>query len=92
MDLALYILKSTILTLLDVMEIAMFVRAILSWFDPEGEGALSSFLFVITEPLVLPFRKLCEKMHWFEGSPLDFPFLFTVLMLAVVSTLLEVFA
>lgn len=81
--------KQLIISVIYVLDIALFVRALLSWFDPMQEGKLSSFLYMLTEPLILPFRKLCAKMHWFEGVPLDIPFMMTWLALMLVQILLE---
>ena len=67
--------------LVDVLDLAMLIRAVLSWFDPMQDMKLSGFLYMITEPIILPFRKLCAKNHWFEGSPLDVPFFMALLAL-----------
>ena len=84
------IIKNIALALLSVLDIAMFARAILSWIDPMGDGPLSSFLYVITEPIILPFRKLFEKMNWFAGSPIDMAFLFAMFAIVLLQSLLEV--
>ena len=76
--------------LIDVLLFAMFVRAILSWFDPMHEWRLSGFLTMITEPVILPIRILCDKMHWFEGVPLDIPFMLSWLILMIVQTLVQI--
>lgn len=86
MDLFLFVLRYTVITIIDFLLIAMFVRAITSWFDPMREGKLSMFLLVLTEPVIFPIRALCEKMNWFEGMPLDIPFLLTVLVLSILQT------
>ena len=83
-----YLLKTTVSVLISALEVAMLVRAILSWFDPMQEGRLSVFLLTVTEPVILPIRALCNKMHWFEGFPLDIPFLITALLLSFLQTLI----
>lgn len=90
MAIALYLVRATALALLSVIELAMFVRAIMSWFDQTGESKISMFLYAVTEPLILPVRRLCEKMHWFEGVPIDIPFMLTWLILMVLQLILEV--
>ncbi len=90
MDIAIFFLKSTLLIVIDVLQIAMLIRALFSWFDPMKESKISNFLFVLTEPVILPFRRLCERMHWFEGSFLDMPFLFAVLLLSLLQFSLSV--
>ena len=84
------LIKNIALALLSVLDFAMLGRAILSWIDPMGEGALASFLCAITEPIILPFRKLFQKLHWFEGSPLDMGFFFAMISIMLLQTLLEV--
>lgn len=84
MDVAIYLIRQTAYVLISALEICLFGRAILSWFDQTGEGKLSIILYTVTEPLILPIRRLCEKMHWFEGLPLDMPFMITWLLLMVI--------
>ncbi len=89
MELVIYFFKQTVLILLQVLEIALFARAILSWFDPTGEWRISGFLYMLTEPVILPVRKLCEKLRWFEGTPIDIPFLLTWLLLSFLQIILS---
>ncbi len=90
MDTVVYIIKQTAVALLGVLDFAMLLRAIMSWFDQLGESKLSMFLFAITEPIILPVRRLCEKMNWFQGTPLDMPFMITLILILVAQSLLEV--
>ena len=91
MSVALYLIQQTAITLIGFLEIAMFARAILSWFDQTGESRISAFLFTITEPIIFPVRALCEKMHWFEGIPIDIPFMLTYLVLILLQGLMGAF-
>ena len=77
--------------LLSAVELAMLARAVLSLFMPDGEGPLLDFIFLLTEPLVLPFRKLFERFGWFEGAPFDMAYLFAVITLGAVTTFLSIF-
>ena len=83
------LIKNIALALLSVLNFAMLGRAILSWIDPMGDGPLASFLYAITEPIILPFRKLFEKLNWFVGSPLDMAFFFAMISIIILQTLLE---
>ena len=87
MDLFLFAMQYTVGVILEVLSIALFVRAIFSWIDPMHEGGISRFLLVMTEPVIFPIRMLCEKMNWFENLPIDMPFLLTM----IVITLLQLF-
>lgn len=84
------IIKNITLALLSVLDFAMLGRAILSWIDPMSDGPLASFLYAITEPIILPFRKLFEKMNWFVGVPIDMAFFFAMISIMILQTLLEV--
>ena len=89
-DTLFYLFQSLIVILIDVLLLAMFVRAVLSWFDPMQEGRLSGFLVLITEPVILPIRILCDKMHWFEGMPMDMPFMLSWLVLMLIQFLVQI--
>ena len=90
MNIVIYLLRQTLLLCIDLLQIAMLARAIVGLFDPMREGGLSMFLYTLTEPIIMPFRILCDKMHWFEGFPLDMPFLFTVILLSLLQFSLTV--
>ena len=64
------------------VSVALLVRAILSWFVREGDSPFSSLLILITEPLILP-------VGWFQGVPMDVPFLLTALFVSLLTTLLR---
>ena len=83
------LIKNIALALLGALDLAMFGRAILSWIDPMGEGPLASFLYSVTEPLILPFRKLFEKKNWFVGVPIDMAFFFAMISIIILQSILE---
>ena len=89
MDLLLYFLKNTAVLLLYVLDIGLFLRAILSWIDPEMSFRVSAFLYTLTEPVIQPIRKLCQKKNWFQRTPIDMPFMITVLLVIVAQMILE---
>ena len=55
---------------------------ILSWFF-DSDGKFVKFLYVLTEPAIMPIRKLLEKLNWFQGLPIDMSFFVTYLILTV---------
>lgn len=87
-----YILVRFVIIFLDVILVAMLVRAVLSWFSMgDGMSPLGHFVFVITEPFILPVRLICAKFGWFQGLPLDMSFFITNLLLLLVNTILSNF-
>lgn len=88
MDLFVKLVIYTALALVWMLDLCMLIRAVLSWIPSSG-GSLSSFLRAITDPLIIPFRKLCDRFGWFRNSPLDVPFLFAVVALMLLASFLE---
>lgn len=82
-----YVLVNFVIMFIKVISFAMMIRAILSWFT-DGSGKFTQFLYVLTEPMIMPIRKLCTKMNWFQNSPIDFSFTFAFLALMIVETIL----
>lgn len=76
------ILRGTVSVILVTLQLAMTVRAILSWF-PIEPNKFTTFLNIITEPIVYPVRKLFEKMNWFQNIPLDMSFMTTYMILSI---------
>lgn len=83
------IVKAILFLVLDVLELAMLARAIMSWIDPMRGTRIMYVLEVITEPIILPFRRLLAKLRWGEGFPLDIAFLLAVLALALIRALIS---
>lgn len=88
MELFLYLIMNFVEIFLDIISLAMLVRAILSFFMFGEDSRLGEFLYAITEPFIIPFRILFEKRGWFVGMPLDVAFFATVITLQIVRTTL----
>lgn len=58
------ILFATILT------IAIFVRAILSWFQMDPRSPLIQLLDTVTEPILDPIRRIMPRLGMIDLSPL----------------------
>ena len=85
----LYVIMLSLLIFLYAADIAMLGRAVLSWFPEGGQSRIAAFLYVITEPFIMPVRGLCNRLGLFQGIPLDMPFLITALLLTLISTFLR---
>ena len=88
-----YILFRFVIIFLDIILFAMLVRAVLSWFVMgDGSSPLMSFLYVITEPFIIPVRAICNRFGWFRGLPLDMSFFLTTALLGLINILLTGFS
>ena len=81
------VIKSFVLIFLSVIQFAMLLRAILSWFVMGG-GKFTNFLYAVTEPFIAPVRALFEKMSWLQNSPIDFSFMVTYLLISFLTIFL----
>jgi uncharacterized protein YggT (Ycf19 family) len=78
-----YVVQSVLLIFIEVVSIAMLVRALLSWFALDEDGKLTALFYYITEPLIMPIRLIFDHFGWGRSSPMDLPFLVTSLSLMV---------
>ena len=88
MQTVLYILARTAQLFFGMAELAMFLRAILSWFVADEENRFMLFLVAVTEPIILPIRFICSRFSALDDAPLDIPFFIAFLLLSVLNGLL----
>jgi uncharacterized protein YggT (Ycf19 family) len=68
---------------LSAVEIAMMVRAILSFLMPDGQGAFIGFLYAITEPLISVVRRVFDRFGWESRGIFDIPFFATYFLIMI---------
>lgn len=89
-----YIFVSFVNTLLFIVQMLMFARAVLSWIamDDDGPvlGPIMNFLYAVTEPLIYPVRMLLEKIPALRTMPIDLSFMVTFMLLSAVQMMLPV--
>jgi YggT family protein len=69
---------------LQLLTYALIGRALLSWFDPRGNWAISRVLAEITEPLIAPIRQVIPPI----GGMIDISFIVAILLINVLQRLL----
>ena len=79
-----YTVAESVQLFLSFLLLAMFLRAILSWFF-QPDSPLLSFFAIVTEPFILPFRYLLAKMNLLQDSPIDFSSLIAYLVIYLIS-------
>jgi len=83
------IIAESVVVLLTALEFLMFGRAIMSWFSPDEDNKLAQFLYVVTEPFVYPVRQLLNKFEFFSNMPIDMSFMFVMIILIILTTVLS---
>jgi YggT family protein len=66
-----------LLNLLWILQVAIVIRAVLSWFDPAASNPISRFLVQLTEPLIAPIRRVLPLV----GGVLDLSPLVALILL-----------
>lgn len=61
-----------------IMTIAIFVRALMSWFPISPENPLVVFLISITDPILLPLRRVIPAVMMFDLTPMIAILLFSI--------------
>ena len=89
MNTVLAVLSSTLVLLIDAVQLCMFIHAILSWVSPPGGdvGPVRAFINAVTEYATLPVRILLERFEWSRRTPIDLSYLITFLLLSLLSTI-----
>jgi len=57
-----------IFLILQLLTLALFGRAILSWFDPGMRWPISRVLYDVTEPIVAPVRSILPRTGFLDLS------------------------
>ncbi len=63
-------LFSLVLKLLTVMQIAIIARALFSWFDPTGRTPIGQILLRVTDPIIVPIRRVLPSAGFVDFSPM----------------------
>ena len=74
--------------LLSLLELLLFIRAILSWFPVNRSGALNQFLEYTTEPVLTPIRSLLNRSSTLRNFPIDFSYIAAFLLIQILNSLL----
>lgn len=80
-------LAALLSNLLYLYTIILFVRALMSWFDPGFGSAVGQFVFKITEPVVEPVRRVIRPMGGLDLSIMVTIFLMIILQRLIASSI-----
>ena len=80
------ILFNAINLLLSLIVLAIFVRALLSWFYPVGKDPWTKLLVDVTEPILAPIRSLLARLL---PIPIDFSPIVAWLLIVLLQNMLS---
>jgi len=73
------IIRSTVI----VMNYLVIIRAIMSWFPGSADGALGSFVYTVTEPLVSFVGSIIYRVRFLRDIPIDLSLFFSCILLNI---------
>lgn len=82
------IVRNIAISLIDIISLLLFLRAILSWFMGLGGNRFYEILCNVTDPFLYPFRALFDRIGIGQNCPIDLSFLATVIALQILGNLL----
>lgn len=88
LNLLVYLLVSTVRVLLGIEYILFLGRAIFSWIFMSEDSVIGDFLYMATEPLIVPIRLLLSKVEALQNLPFDIPFWITSILIIFIPMLL----
>jgi len=71
--------------LIDFVMLAMLLRSLITLLFFEEENKFTNFIYYITEPFIVPVRAILYKLNLFQGGPIDFAYMITVVLLGMLS-------
>lgn len=88
MNLFIYLLVSTVKIVLSIEYVLFLLRAVYSWIFMGEDSPVGNFLYMATEPFIVPVRKLLSLFGDLENFPLDIAFWITSIMIIFAPSLL----
>lgn len=74
----------TVSALVSLTSAALFARVIIGMFS-DGGGVLASFIYTVTEPVLIPIRRKLEQIEILQDIPVDLSVLVAMLLLTLLS-------
>jgi YggT family protein len=75
-----------VVVLCDVMAILIVIRALLSWFPVDRNNVLVGFLETVTDPILVPLRRIIPRLDMIDLTPMV-----AILLLMLISWLLQAY-
>lgn len=83
-----YLLFQLTSSLVRLLQFLLFGRAIFSWFPQMRGSKIAEFLYLVTEPIIMPFRSLVNRFQGARMLPIDIAFFCAFLALEFLQMLL----
>lgn len=72
----------------DIIELAIIIRAVISWLPIPRDSKLVYLLYEITEPVLAPIRSLIQRSSFFGSIMIDISPIIAFMLIRIVRTIL----
>ncbi len=81
-----YVIKASLLHFIQVLDLLIMIRVLMSWILRGQGNKFTEIIYELTEPLLMPFRKLQYKLG--INGMLDFSPIFAFLTLSIIRSMI----
>ena len=67
-----------------ILQFAIIIRALMSWFNPSPDNPIARIVYEITEPVLGPLRRIIPRIGMIDISPIV-----AILLMQVIESVLE---
>ena len=79
------LIKMSLLRLIEILQILILIRCVLSWFMPRGSSnVIMMFLYRITDPILAPIQKAMYR-NMQGGMGIDFSPIIAFILLRIIA-------
>jgi YggT family protein len=71
-------------TLFFILQFAIIIRALMSWFNPSPDNPIVRLVIEITEPVLAPLRRIVPRIGMIDITPIV-----AILLMNVIETMLR---
>lgn len=75
------LIYSIVYAVINVCELLLIARALMSWFPLDYSNPIVAFLHTVTEPVLKPVRNMLHKIPALANLPIDFSIIVVFLIL-----------
>jgi YggT family protein len=70
-----------------ILQFAIIIRALMSWFNPSPDNPVARIVYEITEPVLAPLRRIVPRIGMIDITPIVAILLMQVIESVLVTTL-----
>lgn len=82
------VLQQSIDVLFNVIQTMVFIRVLLSWFPIAKNGRIVTYIYQVTDPILVPVKNMLEKSAIGRSMYVDFSPIVALLLLSILRNIL----